>query len=359
MAKRSGRRKVPAEQIAAAEKEIIDRSRRIDFYMTEYSVELLVGKMARQEFVIPEYQREFTWEAARKSRFIESLIMGLPIPFLFFWEMENGKLEIVDGSQRLRTLHEYILGDLELSKLKALPSLSKTRFSDLPSARQRKIMNRSIRGIVLNEHADDQARFDMFERINTGSKVANTAEVRRGALRGPFQDLVEELSKSQLLAELAPVSQKSENERIPEELVTRFFAYGDGLDGYQDSPSHFISNYTEKMNEVFKEEPGLVDVYRDRFQETLSFVKRVFPYGFRKSANANTTPRVRFESIAIGCYWALRDRPELADSNPPDVSGWIASPEFAKVTTSDAANVKSKLLKRLEFVHNALVNQND
>ena len=57
------------------------------------------------------------------------------------------------------------------------------RFSDLPESRQRKIKNRSIRGIVLNEHADEEARFDLFDRINTGHKNANKAEVRRGRRR--------------------------------------------------------------------------------------------------------------------------------------------------------------------------------
>ncbi|MBK3735769.1 DUF262 domain-containing protein [Azospirillum brasilense] len=347
---------ISSEQLEAAEREIVDRSRRIDFYMTEYSVELLAQKMGEGDFVIPEYQRAFTWEPQRKSRFIESLIMGLPIPFLFFWEMESGKLEIVDGSQRLRTLHEYILGGFELTSLEELPSLSGTRFSDLSESRQRKIRNRSIRGIVLNEHADDQARFDMFERINTGSKVANTAEVRRGALRGPFQDLVIELSKSPLLAELAPVSGKSEKEKIPEELVSRFFAYGDGLDGYRDSPSRFIFDYTKMMNERMMQDVQMVEEYRERFNSTLQFIKRAFPNGFRKSASASTTPRVRFEAIAIGSYLALKDRPELySEENMPDVTGWIDSQDFKDVTTSDAANVRSKLYNRMDYVRKALL----
>jgi Protein of unknown function DUF262 len=355
MAKKLKKHVISSEQIEAAEREIVDRSRRIDFYMTEYSIELLSEKMSRGEFVIPEYQREFTWEPSRKSRFIESVIMGLPIPFLFFWEMQNGKLEIVDGSQRLRTIHEYIFKDFELTQLEELPSLSGTRFLDLPASRQRKIRNRSIRGIVLNEHADDQARFDMFERINTGSKVANTAEVRRGALRGPFLDLIIELSALPLLAELAPVSNKSEKERIPEELVTRFFAYGDGLDSYRDSPSRFIFEYTKTMNGKFQGDPALVQEYRKRFVSTLEFVRKSFPYGFRKTKLANTTPRVRFEAISIGSYLALKDRPGLADDDHLDVSGWIDGEDFKEVTTSDAANVKSKLQNRFEYVHRALL----
>lgn len=354
MARRPKKHSVSAEQLAQAESEIVDRSRRIDFYMTEYSVELLADKMHRGEFVIPAYQREFTWEPVRKSRFVESLIMGLPIPFLFFWEMENGKLEVVDGSQRLRTLHEYVLGDLELVQLEELPSLNGTRFVDLSSSRQRKIRNRSIRGIVLNEHADDQARFDMFERINTGSKQANTAEVRRGALRGPFQDLVVELSKLPLFAELAPVSGKSERERIPEELVTRFFAYGDGLDGYKDSPSRFIFEYTRDTNSRFEADATLAETYRSRFVQMLEFVQKAFPNGFRKPSNPNTTPRARYEAIAIGSDHALRERPEIA-IDVPDTAAWLDSEDFSEITTSDAANVRSKLQRRIEYVRTALL----
>jgi len=351
---KSVRRKISPEKIEAAEREIVDRSRRIDFYTTEYTVEILAEKMQKEDFVIPDYQRNFTWDGKRKSRFIESLIMGLPIPFLFFWEMKNGKLEVVDGSQRLRTIEEYILGDLRLTPLEVLKSASGTIFSDLPPSRQRKIMNRSIRGIVLNEHADDQARFDMFERINTGSLVANTAEVRRGALRGPFQEMVERLAKLPMLSQLAPVSGKSQLERIPEELVARFFAYGDGLEEYKDSPKQFIFSYAKKMNSMFSENPDLVDTYEQRFSRVLDFVNRTFPLGFRKLDGAKTTPRVRFEAIAIGTDLALRERPEIFDKDI-DVSSWIDSPEFKEITTSDAANVKSKIEARFEFVHKALL----
>ena len=97
------------EQKEKAETEIVEQSKRIEFYITEYSIELLANKMRDNEFFVPAYQREFTWEPERKSRFIESVVMGLPIPFLFFWEMEDGKLEIVDGSQRLRTIQEFVL----------------------------------------------------------------------------------------------------------------------------------------------------------------------------------------------------------------------------------------------------------
>ena len=83
------------KQVERAEKQIIEQSKRIEYYLTDYSVELLALKMGKGDFEIPGYQREDTWEDERKSRFIESLLMGLPIPFLFFWEQPDGKLEVV------------------------------------------------------------------------------------------------------------------------------------------------------------------------------------------------------------------------------------------------------------------------
>lgn len=236
--------------------------------------------------------------------------------------------------------------------MEELPSLNGTRFSDLPPARQRKILNQSIRGIVLNAHADEQARFDLFERINTGSKGASTAEVRRGALGGAFQALVVELADTEILKELAPVSTKSQRERIPEELVARFFAYG-----------ATALRITGKPVEVYlrlhqADEPrvrGISSAGRGRrFLTTMAFIRRVFPYGFRKGTTAQTNPRVRFEAIAVGSSLAIAERPELADATP-DVTGGLEGEAFQLVTSSDAANVKSKLQRRLDFVRNALL----
>jgi hypothetical protein len=345
------------EQISAAEQQINEQTKRIDYYITEYSVELLANKMRNGDFEVPAYQREFTWEEERKWRFIESILMNLPIPFLFFWENpENGKLEIVDGSQRLRTIEEFIYGDLKLGELDKLPYVSGFSFNELPESRQRKIKNRSIRGIVLNEHADAQARLDLFERINTGSKVANKAEIRRGALQGPFLDLVIEMAKYPAFIELTPVSEKQLKEREREELVVRFFAYGDGLDDYADEVSPFLFAYSKKMNSAFASNQTIIQEYRQRFEATITFVAKMFPYGFKRSPRGRASPRARFESIAVGSYLALKQKPGL-DPDPEVVKSWIQSKEFSDVTGSDGANAISRLKGRINFVKDRLLAQ--
>lgn len=338
------------DEVVAAEAQIVELSKRIDFYLTEYSVELLVNKMKADDFVVPPYQREFTWEDERKSRFIESLLLGLPIPFLFFWEMPDGRLEIVDGSQRLRSLHEFVHGGFALGDLETLTALSGFTFADLPSSRRRKVVNRSIRGIVLNEHADEQARFDMFERINTGSKIANKAEVRRGALAGEFMDLVIELAQDPLFVQLSPVSKKDLQEREREELVTRFFAYGGSLEGYKDRPAEFIFKYVKSTNDLVSRNPALINAYRADFQRVMNFISQVFPYGFRRNLNGKATPRTRFESIALGVKFALAENPALTPAQVPDVLRWLNSQEYKDVIGSDGANAIARLRERMRFV---------
>lgn len=339
----------------AAEAQILELSKRIEFYLTEYSVELLANKMHDGDFFVPSYQREFTWEPERKSKFIESLLINLPIPFLFFWERPDGKLEIVDGSQRLRTIEEFVLGGFRLGELESLTAVSGFTFSDLPESRRRKIKNRSIRGIVLNENADEQARFDMFERINTGSKIANEAEVRRGALGGPFMDLIIELSTHPKFVALAPVPPKSVQQREREELVARFFAYSDGLERYRDRPSEFVFKYVKKMNEEVASDPDKMERYRSRFLELIAFVERVFPHGFRRAPKATASPRARFEAIAVGSRLALDARPELAEQEFVSVEPWLSSTEFKTVTGSDGANAIARLKDRIGFVKERLL----
>ena len=204
-----------------------------------------------------------------------------------------------------------------------------------------------------NQRIGDMS-LDLFDRINTGSKSANPSEVRRGALPGPFQDLVNELAMEPTFIELAPMSPKQAKERIREELVTRFFAYGDGLDDYKDDPKRFLYVYVGRMNGRFKTDASLATSYKRRFRETMSFVASVFPYGFRKSETGKATPRSRFEAIAIGSDLALRENPSLSGATP-EVMSWLTSEKFDDTVGSDGANGKNRLLGRIRFVKERLL----
>lgn len=150
------------------EEEIRKYMRDIDYTTREYPVEVIVKKYllgiekAENEIFIPDYQRDFVWSDGQQSRFIESVLIGLPIPFLFVADVGSedealsGRLEVVDGTQRLRTLSAYLNDILTLQDLEKLSSLNNTKFSDLLPSRQRRFKRSTIRLIELTEKADEE-----------------------------------------------------------------------------------------------------------------------------------------------------------------------------------------------------------
>lgn len=341
-----------AEEI---EKQILECAKRFEFIITEYTVEILAEKVENNEIFIPKYQREFIWSTMQQSRFIESIILGIPIPFIVFCTDAEGRLEIVDGSQRLRTLSAYFRGDLKLTGLKTLTKLNGLRFSDLLVSRQRRIRNKSIRGIILSESLDADSRREVFERINTTSKIANPAEVRRGAFDGNFLNMITEEANSERFRKLAPLTENSIKLRDNEELVTRFFAYSDGLQNYKDNPKDFLWDYVRDKAKDCEKNPLLVDEYRSRIRKTLDLVDKLFPLGFRASKGSNDTKRARFEAISIGTYLAAKECPELFLKANSDFTHWAYETEFNQTCRGDGANAKAKLLGRINFVKERLL----
>ena len=101
---------------AAAEEAIRQLELAVRFMVTDYTVEFIAEKVRGEEYYVPEYQREMVWDDAIQSRFIESVLIGLPIPFVFLWQDDDGRMEIVDGSQRMRTLRRFTDSELRLRK---------------------------------------------------------------------------------------------------------------------------------------------------------------------------------------------------------------------------------------------------
>jgi hypothetical protein len=216
------------DEITEAEAAISSVSRQVKFTVAEYPISVYVSRFEDDEtgrFFVPSYQRKLAWKLHQQSEFIESLLVGLPIPFLFFYQMPDGRMEIVDGSQRMRAMRAFLREGLRLSDLVLVPELNGFSFADLPEDRRNKLEDVTIRTIVLDTGTDPSTRAEMFARINKSGTVANEAEIRRGSLPGPVTELIRRLAESPAFVSLTPMSQKMVDQREREELVTRFFAY--------------------------------------------------------------------------------------------------------------------------------------
>jgi uncharacterized protein with ParB-like and HNH nuclease domain len=350
---------IPENESDLAEQQIVEKHKPVDYDVHEYPLDVLVQKYVdgkendTSEMFIPKYQRKFVWDEKRQSKFIESLLLGLPIPFLFTADNE-GRLEIVDGSQRIRTLEAFFNNKLVLHGLDDLTELDGFRFKDLKLSRQRRFARRTIRVISLTEKATPQIRQDLFRRINTTAIALTDMEERRGLFDGKFIDFIEECAQNPKFRSLCPESIEREERGEYSELVLRFFSYSENYLRFEHSVKGFIDDYIkEKQNLIdAKDNPDLIDDMRVHFEDVLDFVDKYFPNGFRKSKNSKSTPRVRFEAISIGVSLALKEKNNLI---PKNVKEWLTSVEFQKWTETDAANNKSNVIGRIEFVRDKLL----
>jgi len=230
--------KINNEIKEAAEAEIREKQKVVDYRTTEYPVEVIVQKYIEgqendtNELFIPDYQREMVWDDERQSKFIESVFLGLPIPPIFVADINNeeseedeARLEIIDGTQRIRTLTKFINNELTLCKLQKLSKLNNFRFEDLLPSRQRRFNRATVRIIQLTEKAKEETRRDIFERINTGSIELNAMEKRRGIHPGEVTNLIEELSKRQNFNSFVLFLQRLLLNEIPKNLCYVFLLF--------------------------------------------------------------------------------------------------------------------------------------
>lgn len=327
--------------------EIEDQKKKIDYDIRDFTIDYIVKEFEKDRFFIPGYQRKFVWNENMQSRFIESLLLGLPIPMLFLaLDKETGNFEIVDGAQRIQTLVVFAKNELKLTNLKKLTSINSFYFKDLPSKTQRIFENTALRMVVLEERTTLETRQEIFNRINTSGIKAAPTEIRMGAYDGPFTEFIKQCARNELFIKLCPLSPGKLNRKEDYELLFRFFAYSDRYKDYDGKPSPFINKYVSDHQENFDEKR-----LESEFNRMLEFVDKYFPYGFAKSKTSEFVPRTRFEAISIGVNLALRENPNLEVQNV----NWIDSEEFREVTTTDGANNKRKLFERVDFVKNKLL----
>ncbi|CAA6821700.1 MAG: Unknown protein [uncultured Sulfurovum sp.] len=351
---------ITEEQKINAEKQILEKIKNYDYDTVEYPIEVIIQQYEdglendEGEIYIPDYQREFVWSEKRKCKFIESIILGIPIPYIFFADVD-GRYEIVDGSQRIRTLHAFISDKIEkekklkLENLEKLTELNGFYFEDLSVIRQRRIRKKSLKMIALGEKTDAKARIDLFERINTGSDELKQIEVLKGTHGGKFYDFISECAENELFRRLCPISEKRTLREEPQQMVLRFFAYSENRMKYKGNVAPFIEKYLKSKQDNFTDE--MKEKMLNAFLLMLNFVDRNFKNGFAKTKGANSTPRVRFEAISVGVHLALLEKPTL-DKVKTD---WLESDEFKTHTRSDAANNKLKLIGRTDYVKNKIL----
>ncbi len=343
----SAKSMISEDQKIVAEEQIRSLRKEIDYNTRDYSIDFLIQQFRDDEFYIPdEYQRQYIWNNADKNRFVESILLGLPIPLMFFSDTEDGRCEIIDGAQRTQAMEEFMSGDLVLSDLKKLTSLNGFSYDEIPAYFRKKFDKTNMRIIVLSDDTTFEIRQEIFNRINTTGRGANSSEIRRGSFRGPFMDFLMECTKDDVFKSVCPISETMKKRYEQLELVIRFFAFVDHYQEFTHRVDIFLDEYIEHTQFSFNK-----DKMKAEYDRMLEFVKTYFPYGFAKSERAKSTPRVRFEAISVGVALALREKPDLI----PTSMDWLHSDDFKQHTTTHASNSPARVSGRILYVKDQLL----
>lgn len=338
--------------------------RSIAYDMKEFTIELYVSKYLKDiekddnELYVPDYQREFVWDDKHQSRFIESLFLGLPVPFMFSAEIkETGRLEIVDGSQRIRTLAAFLNDELTLSHLDKLSQMNGCKYSDLPVVLQRSFKNISIRMVVLSNKATEEVRNEMFDRINTSSVPLLPMETRRGVYKGSFTAFIAELAKEPRFIALCPMAKYMQKRREEEELILRLFAFRELFPNYKVVESKgvakYLDSYLVEKNKSFNENEKAA--LKKVFFALIDFIEKAYPnQGFAKTKQAIGISKPYFEAIAVGVSLALQENPAVKPEFKPEleINKNNRNDFFKLIEGRYRTHTAAKIKNRIEYVKN-------
>jgi len=243
----------------------------------------------------PDFQRGYVWTPAIQRRFIESILMRLPIPVVYLAETVDRNYEVIDGQQRLTTIVDFIDGKFPLAKLSVLDELKGLRFKDLSPELHKLFHNYQITGRVLDASCPPDSKFDMFERLNTGSVQLNKQELRNCIYRGGFNSMLKELAAQKDF--LSALGWKEPDARMKcEELILRFFTF---FYGNVES----IRNYEKALNDYMKDKaklsPERSKIHEKDFRESLAKCVSVFgerPFRSWARATGEKDPNGQWES---------------------------------------------------------------
>jgi hypothetical protein len=194
-------------------------------------IDSLYNKQKRGRLVLqPDFQRQYVWDASKASKLIESAILQIPLPIIYLSEEQDGKEYVIDGQQRLTSFFSFIDGvfpdgkQFKLSGLIVCSELNGKKFSELTEELQDKVRYYKIRAITFQKDSSENLKFEIFERLNTGSVQLNDQELRNCLYRGNFNVALKEMAADPDFMYICGL--KSPDKRMKDkELVLRFCAF--------------------------------------------------------------------------------------------------------------------------------------
>src|ERR1700676_614838 len=340
--------------------------------------ELLDMRRAGELDINPDYQRLFQWSEGARSRFIESLLLEMPVPPIYVIEQDEGRYLLIDGLQRISS-YLHLRGQLEalhldppvhdgeklvLTDCDIVDELNGKTFDDLGTALQIRLKRAFVRVEVVRKGSDPRFKYHMFKRLNTGGQLLTPQQIRNltiTLLAPAFNDFIVELSHTESFTRTTDaMSLDASLGAFDQELVLRFFAMKNYRQAFKHDVGDFLTEYMERVSDQENRLPFDFVAARAIFERTFSVLDRALldrAFAYANKARDQLTRGFsvyHYEAITLG----VQSRLAALDPADDDLMRTLREvlrdikldPAFIKLTTGGGKNSPGQLKERIAFV---------
>lgn len=273
---------------------------KISSYGADFTLEVLSQKIENKEISIPAFQRKFVWTPTQSSQLVESFLLGLPVPQIFLYkEEESQSLLVVDGQQRLKSVHFFFQEKFDDETAFFLRSVKSQwegkRYSQLVEPDKRRLKNSVLRATIFQQTdpKDNTSIFEIFRRLNTGGVPLTQQEIRNCIVRGDINLFLETLNKAESWRTL--FGKRRPDGRMRDlEMILRFLALYVSIETYKKPMKDFITDFMKlkkNINEKERQDFGVI------FLSVMDFIcKEIGPKAFKLKSGINIAI---FDSISV------------------------------------------------------------
>lgn len=340
--------------------------------------ELLDMKESEELNISPDYQRLFRWTEGQRSRFIESLLLEMPVPPVFVIEEADGTYQLIDGLQRFSSyLHlrgklfaphlpqPVEVGDmLELSDCDIVTDLNGLTFDDFPTALQIRVKRAFIRMEVVRKETDPRFKYHMFKRLNTGGDSLSDQQVRNATIRmldSRFPNFINDLSTNEAYKNtIEYLTSEQKLSSFDQELVLRFFAFKNWREKFKHDISDFLTEYMESVADPSGAGEFNYALEQANFEKTFEALSKTLGvYAFSRWSNQRSDFTASFgiyhyEAITLGIQSIIDaldlDNPQHLERLKNLLTSIKSDSGFIGMTTGGGKNSPGLLQQRINFV---------
>ena len=330
---------------------------RIRIHTKHYSLRQVVDMIADGDIdLAPDFQRHYVWKSWQRSGLIESLLLGIPLPSFYFNEDDTGRLQVVDGVQRLTTIFRYVTDPtVKLGEVMYLHELEGQRFHDLAALFRRRLNGAQFVAHVIDPQTPYRVKFDIFRRINTGGTPLSAQEIRHSTSKTRSRDFLKELVNDESFVTATGGALWNHPRMADREVALRFVAFrlfNSDEYGRHGSFDEFLGFVTDRLDDPANED---LDQLRTDFVRGMTNGYAVFgEHAFRKwpwdAVRKSPINRALFESwgtvLADSDETAVRSVSEdLVNRAREMMTNDLEFINSISGSTGDVRNVRTRLSK--------------